>query len=291
MADLLTTLTLRALGQAQTVQPMLRPMYAPQELTPAPGLPQVVEESTAFEPSGSPTAGKPEPLTGQSARPAIQSEAAEVEPGQTIPPSLVPHSREKRPAPLPPFFDEHEAGEAKTDFFEMTGDETRPAAPPKSLLSSLEQPRRQQEASVYPVPQPSAPRRMLVEPRLTSEDRGFVRAETPPGDMAPYEADRVMNRPPLVPLSIEEQGSAARRAIREVVENRQAEPEVSAQPAPASWPEAPSLSETPPPAVHITIGRIEVRASLPAEKPAPAHPAAPKLSLDEYLRQQGGGRR
>jgi hypothetical protein len=46
-----------------------------------------------------------------------------------------------------------------------------------------------------------------------------------------------------------------------------------------------------PTVVRVTIGRIEVRAIMPAVPPVevPAKPA-PKLSLDEYLRKQSGRR-
>lgn len=45
------------------------------------------------------------------------------------------------------------------------------------------------------------------------------------------------------------------------------------------------------PAIHVTIGRIEVRAT-PAPAPAPRKPAtAPVMSLDEYLKMRNGGRR
>jgi hypothetical protein len=44
--------------------------------------------------------------------------------------------------------------------------------------------------------------------------------------------------------------------------------------------------------VHITIGRIEVRAVHPPPEPLPQRPApaSPKISLDEYLKQRNGGR-
>lgn len=48
-----------------------------------------------------------------------------------------------------------------------------------------------------------------------------------------------------------------------------------------------------PPAIHVTIGRVEVRATAPAAPPVPqkSKPSrAPKLSLDDYLRQRNGGR-
>jgi hypothetical protein len=47
------------------------------------------------------------------------------------------------------------------------------------------------------------------------------------------------------------------------------------------------------PTVHVTIGRIEVRAITPLSPPAPsAAPAqpGPQLSLDDYLKQRSGER-
>lgn len=54
-----------------------------------------------------------------------------------------------------------------------------------------------------------------------------------------------------------------------------AQPRISPQPAAA-------------PTVHVTIGRIELRASAPAATPAPSHPAAnrPALSLADYLERR-----
>ena len=48
---------------------------------------------------------------------------------------------------------------------------------------------------------------------------------------------------------------------------------------------------TPPPAVHVTIGRVEVRPPpppLPSAPPAASPPGLQPLSLDEYLRQRDG---
>lgn len=51
--------------------------------------------------------------------------------------------------------------------------------------------------------------------------------------------------------------------------------------------------ETPGPTIHISIGRIEVRAVTPAGQPPvrQAPPPRPKLTLDEYLRQRNKGER
>jgi hypothetical protein len=44
-----------------------------------------------------------------------------------------------------------------------------------------------------------------------------------------------------------------------------------------------------PPTINVTIGRVEVRASAPAKRAESARPAAPKLSLEEYLRGRSRG--
>lgn len=50
---------------------------------------------------------------------------------------------------------------------------------------------------------------------------------------------------------------------------------------------------TPQPTIHVSIGRIEVRAvpAPTANNTRPQRPAAPRLSLEDYLRQRNGGRR
>jgi hypothetical protein len=50
---------------------------------------------------------------------------------------------------------------------------------------------------------------------------------------------------------------------------------------------APALSE-PEPVVHVSIGRIEVRASAPDKPLRAREPAKPRLSLDDYLRRREG---
>ena len=43
--------------------------------------------------------------------------------------------------------------------------------------------------------------------------------------------------------------------------------------------------------IHVTIGRIEVRATPPPSAPARKQNAAPVMSLDEYLKTRSGGQR
>jgi hypothetical protein len=72
-------------------------------------------------------------------------------------------------------------------------------------------------------------------------------------------------------------------------------PQAAAQREWAASPEQPLVArEQPaPPTIHVSIGRIEVRAvTAPApQQQRPAAPAPPKLSLDEYLRAQNGAKR
>jgi hypothetical protein len=48
----------------------------------------------------------------------------------------------------------------------------------------------------------------------------------------------------------------------------------------------------PAPTIHVTIGRVEVRAVLPSPPQPPSRPPTrlPKLSLDDYLRLSHGGK-
>lgn len=46
-----------------------------------------------------------------------------------------------------------------------------------------------------------------------------------------------------------------------------------------------------PPVVHVSIGRIEVRAAAPASAPRSEPPRRPAMDLAEYLRQRDGGER
>ncbi|MFL6196542.1 MAG: hypothetical protein ACJ75H_20340 [Thermoanaerobaculia bacterium] len=48
--------------------------------------------------------------------------------------------------------------------------------------------------------------------------------------------------------------------------------------------------EAPEPVIHVTIGRIEVRATAAPKAPARERPAArPAVDLEEYLRQRSKG--
>ena len=86
-------------------------------------------------------------------------------------------------------------------------------------------------------------------------------------------------------------GRSLAAALAGIVAHRTTAPD----PRAAVWPEAPRGDErsAEPPTIHVSIGRVEVRAVEP-ERPtlpaAPVRPAGPRVSLDEYLRLRDGGR-
>jgi hypothetical protein len=87
--------------------------------------------------------------------------------------------------------------------------------------------------------------------------------------------------------------AAAGPAAEPAAEPKRPAPAVVPAPAPqptrAAWPE---LASEAAPTVQVTIGRIEVRAILPAP-PAPAAPPVrrPATSLEDYLRARNGENR
>jgi len=72
------------------------------------------------------------------------------------------------------------------------------------------------------------------------------------------------------------------------------QPEIISRLKPAESPFVPALRTSPnqPPAIHVSIGRVEVRAVMSrVAEPKPAPPSPPKLSLEDYLKQRNGAAR
>ncbi|MEH1828425.1 MAG: hypothetical protein V7L22_24330 [Nostoc sp.] len=63
------------------------------------------------------------------------------------------------------------------------------------------------------------------------------------------------------------------------------------QPSMVSIEKPQALTDPATPTIHVTIGRVDVRAMTPPSAPrSPAKPPQPQLSLDAYLRSRQGGR-
>jgi hypothetical protein len=135
--------------------------------------------------------------------------------------------------------------------------------------------------------------RLIPRRRLVSEGaprRGPAgEVDALPPDVLPETPSREQRatsypRPPAITTPKANPLEAARQPpVRGVLKPPEMPTEV---PAPAR-----AAREEPAPSIRVTIGRIEVRAIMPAP-PAASAPAspAPRLSLDEYLRRQSGGR-
>ncbi len=177
---------------------------------------------------------------------------------------------------------------------ERDGPATHPNAPATNTVAVsqfLSRPREQSEVQavasqpfsaiqVRSIPS-AAPRESFAPmPTATRDARESARAE--------HEHDEPVS-PPRAPLT-------PRHGIEPATTRRseRSEPRVD-ESRPTAISERRALSDTPhaPPAptIQVTIGRIEVRAESPQPLPRRATPAAPRLTLDEYLRRRNGGDR
>lgn len=124
--------------------------------------------------------------------------------------------------------------------------------------------------------------------------KGTAREEVRREARQPAEVERHMAPQPAVRKASHTDGPAPGAAIV---------PRLAVQPAPG-MPSVPSASrrenraqasapvQAPPTTVHVSIGRIEIRATPAAAKPARSQAAVgPRLSLDDYLKTRNGGGR
>lgn len=126
-------------------------------------------------------------------------------------------------------------------------------------------------ANGTPLPLPPPATRI---PAVDAPTRGILPEEMKSG--APESPRPVAMRP----LDIHPQKSVGRQTSPSADEAKFSAP-----------PKAAPASPTPP-AVHVSIGRVEIRAAAPAAPaPRPPAPRAPRLTLDEFLRNPRGGRR
>jgi len=153
---------------------------------------------------------------------------------------------------------------------------TRPAAEPAAERPSPE------PAVERPAPEPVVERAVveLTAPpatRLTAETVSTSHEVALPSAVAGPEHRVLLQR--VVAL-------AGRSLSAPIV----ARPQVSSHREPASSPVT-SLGVQPEPTIHVTIGRVEVRAVMPPAAPVaqPSPPPGPKLTLEEYLKRRSEG--
>jgi hypothetical protein len=153
--------------------------------------------------------------------------------------------------------------------------------------------------AIQPAPEP-APQRLVIEQTIVLEPSHSA------DPLRPAPSPQVVEQPRVVPAAAGAQPTPPSHS-----QSMMAQPSVLPaasiiQPARRSMPAtnvpsarrstpptvAPQPAATTEPTIHVTIGRIEVRAAPPPTPAArPRSAPVPAMSLDDYLRERGGGRR
>lgn len=256
-----------------------------------------LEEETILEPS-----------------PAKPRRRASARPSSTITPSLSPaedtaHSMAMPPAgqeaasftspPLPDWVNQLRqkvAALSETAVHPMTTPSAVFASPaperPPLQPGTARPPHRPASPETEATPPPPAPATApFIMERVITETRLVERAE--PSQTRPPQAEQpaivpavtTVPTPSSEPLPDREQPAAVQKII--VTQTRPFTPPQTPAPLPPPTPAAAAAS--PAPAIHVTIGRVEVRATPPAAKERPHRSQSPVMSLDDYLRQRAKG--
>jgi len=126
---------------------------------------------------------------------------------------------------------------------------------------------------------PVQPVRATAAPQIPAVHGAAIRGIEPverPGDGQPTPHTPAQSSPTSQPMPV-------RPAVH-------SPPRVAAADTTGSWGAANAAAQSAP-TIHVTIGRVEVRATTPAASPAPAKPVRrkPTVSLDAYLARRNGG--
>lgn len=295
MTDFFTRLAEHTLGRAPVAEPLVAPSFAP------------AASWTVTEGLATPTEAQQTPPS-----PPIPSQRAEPPTAETaVPlPTLVPESPAEAHAPArvgpaaKPMVEKERPAASSVSKPAPAGRPAPKAAPEKART---EEPR---VVQAHPTPEstpvaiqppvPETTRRALARsaPALPVDVPQLVALESAPAQQHPAKplpptpkAETVQETPPI------------QHAIK--VETRVASPAQTPPPPQPSvtrqarqstaMPPSQSLTAEPapqPPAIRVTIGRVEVRAVQPPEpflpRPRPAM-RMPAVSLDDYLRRRNGG--
>ncbi len=267
-----------AFGPAPSPEPMpLRPPMTPQSLlASAPAVPESVKRERDV----------PEeiaPLTSIARSFAAQTDGAGASPNAThiveriervmVEPGQPDHGRV-----------EHDRAERERD------------TPPIGLRSvaNSESPPTRPTPSIEPTPtvERTLVQRVIVERERM--DRGHAGqpgvAQLPAVAMPAPVVSEARNAARLLVTPIVERVQRVREISDQGQINRSSEAQRS-QPGRAESRQSPVPQALTPPTIHVTIGRIEVRATPPPSPIKRAAPAATTISLEEYLRSRSGDRR
>jgi hypothetical protein len=275
MADFLTRLASRVIGLGPRTEPVVTPMFAP-EPTPAAAtgsgeilkdLRHLIEPATGPDASRLPSASLPEtagwPGTQRSPEPA-QAASAQPPGLSQANPRVAPAAPDETVASVPAAERPRQgvAGETTAEdalLLPLSGPSAR--VPPVGTSARAEAMRPPQPRGVAPASWEETGDAPLLMP--------LVQADAPPLPPAQAEAAPPSRRNPPTPASLLTQRQRGGEAAATL-----------------------SVEGEQPPVIRVSIGRVEVRAihaPAPAAKP-PRH-TAPKLSLDDYLKQRDRGTR
>jgi hypothetical protein len=303
MSDYLTSLVQRARGETGAVRPIVQPVFAPGRADlpsrPAGTLPDLAE----------PDAPMPAPPTRATIDPAVAGQVpanAPLRPEQAAlgdplasPPRTPAAAKRVSPTPLPDTAAEPQPPSELEHLVEV--ERTIIATQPPSVARA--------EASTGPQ---AAPLPVAVTPLPIAEVPTAMPAFDQPEQQAtdePSQSLRPASQDAPDSASVRETPRpaahvAARRGTGQALAGEQIIPVPRGADRPASRPaaaQAPGWAGTgnqppaplAPPAIRVSIGRIEVRAVMPAPPPPPppvAAPAAPLVTLEAYLRERTGRR-
>lgn len=297
MSDYLHNLVARTFSLEAGVRPQLRSAFEPAPLHGGFSVSVDSESETMFESISSAPRTSPAPL------PLIVSTPVERIPSQESL-NVTPEKSPRRDEPPPPPTDR--VPSMKVKVLQPVID-----APPGSIRENsraVSSPAVASRPDSIPMPRHlrTAPRSDTVHPAAAVVPHQTVETKEPRVEgiasiairsLAP--AATVFSPSPLsVPTS--DAPSPAAEARSQTVESEERRSErfavaairPVARAAPAFSPSLPPAMAPPPPTIHVTIGRVEIRAvttSAPtARTTLPA--TSPKISLDDYLKQRNGGR-
>lgn len=301
MSDFLTQLARRSLATRPTVVP--RPQSPVQSVAPSD------QDSRAS------TVADPDALTADELQPSVLANE-----GRSPSKAPATHSQDSFVA-QPPTTGESGPPSSASEQLHQPPTPVEPATPPPETNRPTQVPPNVVvQASSLPAP-PSPPMVTGPSPRPSpvAPNAAPAGAQPPPTREDPLDPGARDSRVPTAPLTPERSAPRARRrvaksrpalpaTVRDLTElppglRRSVARAISTevpQAAPAAWPLSGDLFETASspedsatePDVHISIGRVEVRAA-PPPAPPPRAPAvrSPRLSLEDYLKRPVGGAR
>lgn len=282
MGDVLTRLIDRSMGLANVVRPVLPPVFAGRAAIADPI--ELPDEFAAGEGTSGPQASTNlKPLVANAASQFAQAET----PQQDIFSLNLLCPKRITGAPPIPEVDAADVGYRGTLFLPEENVEVPVHSPPgktapqKSLISPEEV-----QGKIPPESEP-------FNNALSTEKRGPDARKSDHSPVSP--AVSVYS---LSPIPVQTGAGRGARSSMPSLRNKVIRPEVNvyskvAEPLPAERRSPVREAASSPPTIHVTIGRIDVRAIMQQQPPSPkrTEPTAPKLTLEDYLKQRTEGRR